>query len=162
MIPHQEIYRRKVGPTLIILRCFFPLALASCLFFFIIRFSTIGYVLAITIFFSSFIRIINIIIGRKNIQVTKYYFFGLIPIQFSFRKRKIPRIRLVRDFDNIDVPDEPSSHLPLYLLMVLFIRVKVLLLTFEYINCAHRKLWERITINENEFQLISKYHLRNV
>ena len=118
----------------------------------------------LTLIFSAFIKVTDIILYKRKLLVKKYYIFGFIPRLFTFRKRNLPRIRLVRDYEYLDmqVPGDlplPFYILPLYILVFPFLRMKVLMLTFEYTNCAKRKVTANITLNEYEFQLISEKFL---
>lgn len=97
------IYKRNIDKKLLGLRLSFFILGSICFFAFTYHHESLGYITAVAIISLNFIVVKNFMVSSDSLQISKYYFFGLINRNWQFNKGdniKISSFSL--DFDEDD------------------------------------------------------------
>ena len=106
------LYKRDINQKLLCVRISFLILGTGCFFSFTNNVSSLGYLLAFTVFIMSTIVINDLRVLSDSFDISKYYFFGFIKREKRFEKFKTINSRpLGRDFGEYGefVVEDPSS-----------------------------------------------------
>jgi len=89
----MQAYKRNIQSKLLLLRLVLWIALPLCVLLFQAGYSKSGYVLAVALISLSPLSITGLVFTDSKIQVTRYFLFGLVPVQWSFINRDLYEIK---------------------------------------------------------------------
>lgn len=146
-------YERYKGDTLFVLRLVFA-ALVLALFLSISnRFVNLHYVIISTLILGSIIKVTTLKIYGREITVTRYFVFGLIPVKWFYDEQR-NNIKIYRYYDLIDrSPTDAGTALDIVGILF-FKKVK-----FQYLNIRPGKLIFKlgdidVKLTDYEYELV--------
>ncbi|HEY0355035.1 MAG TPA: hypothetical protein VGC29_02455 [Flavisolibacter sp.] len=93
------MHKRNINVKLRILRLTLAVALPLCIWAFRSGLSNLGYFLSVMLIFGAFINIVGLSISQNSIHITRYFLYGFIPVNWTFRKELIANARLFQEVE---------------------------------------------------------------
>lgn len=148
------LFKRNINSRLRILRLVLVVALPLCIWAFRSGLSNLGYFLSVMLIFGAFINIIGLSISQNSIHITRYFLYGCIPVNWTFRKEVIANTRL---FQEIETEYLPSSSTLLDLVAIFFpIKFKLQRLNLKYKRKNGSEGFVKLNLSKEEYKLISQ------
>ena len=158
------IYRRNISNRLLALRVSFFIATLLCVFAFKYHFENLGYFLSVLLVTSSIIIVNDFVVTDQELNVSKYYMYGFIKINWKYLKNDQIKISSYgSDFGKEgEIPDfQNTSDLGcLFSIFAVFLPYRITKKSFTLERLGEsiqHKRQVQILLNEVEFGHLQKF-----